>query len=134
MPALFDQLGDLFATEADVRLAILFGSRAGGHAGAASDLDVAVLTDRPMDAPRRQQLSDRLALLAGTAVDLVDLSTVGGALLGRILRHGRVITRRDPGALGRLFERFLDWQADLAPAVTALLESRRQKFSAAPHG
>ncbi len=134
MPPLFDQLGDLFATETDVRLAILFGSQAKGSASAASDLDIAVLTDRPMDATRSQQLSDRLALLAGTAVDLVDLGTVGGALLGRILRHGRVISRRDPGALGRLHERFLDWQADLAPAVTALLESRRQKLAASSHG
>ena len=134
MSASTAKLRELLAAEADVSLAILFGSLARGDAGRDSDLDIAVSTGRPMTATRCQELADRLAVLAGRPIDLVDLSTVGGALLGRILRRGTVVAQRDPGALGRLYERFLDWQADFAPAVESLLESRHQRLLSPGHG
>jgi predicted nucleotidyltransferase len=134
MNADFQPLQTALAAQKDVKLAIVFGSMATGRATRHSDLDLAIGTGSAIPSERRQELADILADLTGRPIDLIDLATVGGSLLGRILRTGTVILRSDPGMLGRLHERFLDWQADLAPAVGAMLESRRKRSFAISHG
>lgn len=128
-------LGRLLAREPDLQTAILFGSLAAkGAVNSESDLDLAVGTGVPMTAARRQQLADQVAGFAGRPVDLIDLAVQSGPLLGNILRHGIVVLERDPAILGRLYERFLDWQEDLAPAVRGMLAARRRTTLPLRHG
>lgn len=128
----FQAVRTALALQKDVKFAIVFGSMAAGRETRHSDLDIAIGTGTPMPPKRRQELCDLLADVVGRPIDLIDLATVGGSLLGRILRTGTIILRSEPGILGRLHERVLDWQADLAPAVHALLESRRRRLSLSP--
>lgn len=74
----------------DVAVAYLFGSRAEGTAGLASDHDVAVLFASPdpaLDATVR--LGADLAAVLGTAVDVVDLDRADIELRGRVAERGR---------------------------------------------
>lgn len=69
-----------------MRLALLFGSRARGRAGAGSDVDVAI-----------EGTADRLALAAelgratGLDVEVIDLRDAGYPLLRALLRDGVVL-------------------------------------------
>jgi predicted nucleotidyltransferase len=82
----------------DVAVAYLFGSRAEGTAGAASDHDVAVLFVAPeptFDATVR--LEADLAAALGTDVDVVDLDRAGLELRGRVAERGRLLHSSDEG-------------------------------------
>ncbi|MCH7226439.1 nucleotidyltransferase domain-containing protein [Haloferula sp. A504] len=118
----------------DIDLAILFGSFAEGRSGPSSDLDLAVSCGAAMTPERRQELSDRIAGKTGRSVDIIDLATTGGALLGRVLRHGQTLVDRRAGARGLLYERLLDWQEDLRPAVEDMMSQRRQRHFPLSHG
>jgi predicted nucleotidyltransferase len=80
---------------ADVRLAIVFGSRARGTAGPTSDVDVAVR------APGVDvlQLAADLSRVTGHEVDVVDLEDVSVPLLARIVQDGVGVHEARPGAL-----------------------------------
>jgi predicted nucleotidyltransferase len=68
---------------------VLFGSRAKGHPGRASDVDVAVLPREPL--PRGALSSIREALEESRVpwrVDLVDLSDVDPSFRSRVLDEG----------------------------------------------
>jgi len=67
------RLSRLLAAEPDIALATVFGSIAEDRPRVDSDLDIAVLTDRPLTAERKQQLIKLLAMESGRPVDLVDL-------------------------------------------------------------
>lgn len=81
----------------DVRLALVFGSRARGTATPTSDVDVAV----------RAPGIDLLGLAAdlsratGLEVDVVDLEDAGVPLLARIVREGVLVREGGPGAGAR---------------------------------
>jgi predicted nucleotidyltransferase len=81
----------------DVRLALVFGSRARGTATPTSDVDVAV----------RAPGIDLLGLVAdlsratGLEVDVVDLEDAGVPLLARIVREGVLVHEGGPGAGAR---------------------------------
>jgi predicted nucleotidyltransferase len=72
-----------------VRFALVFGSHADGTAAEASDVDLAVWAESPID----------LWALAGALpdiVDLVDLRRAPEGLAGRIALTGRVVLDDDP--------------------------------------
>ena len=77
----------------DVRLALVFGSRARGTATPTSDVDVAV------GAPGIDllDLAAELSRAAGLEVDVVDLEHAGVPLLARIVREGVLVHERRPG-------------------------------------
>ncbi len=84
-------------TERNVRLAVLFGSLARGHAGEGSDVDVLVslAEERPM---YLSHLSVRLTRALGRDVEVLSLAHVRAhdpALLGAIVRDGRPLVDRD---------------------------------------
>lgn len=79
------------AVSPTVGLVILFGSVARGAASAESDVDIAILADKPLDAPTRMSIIEALALQCGRSIDLIDLATVGEPLLGKILAEGMVL-------------------------------------------
>jgi uncharacterized protein len=90
-------LTEALRTERNVRLAVLFGSMARGHAGPDSDVDVLVslAEDRPM---YLFYLAVRLTRALGRDVDVLSLKHVQThepALLDTILRDGRPVVDRD---------------------------------------
>ncbi len=80
----------------DVRLAMLFGSRARGCARPGSDVDLAV------EAPDVDlwTLAADLSQAVGLEVDVVDLRDAGYPLLKSVLRDGVPVHQGRPGALG----------------------------------
>lgn len=78
----------------DVRLALLFGSRARGRARPDSDADVAVL-GRDLDL---LSLASDLSHAAGVEVDIVNLKDPGFPLLNVLLRDGIVLHEGERGS------------------------------------
>ena len=76
-----------FARRPEVRLALLFGSRARGVEREGSDVDLAV-SAAPID---RLGLIRDLAAATGRAVDVVDLDRAGYFLVVALLRDGIVV-------------------------------------------
>ena len=118
----------------DLLLGVVFGSGASGKFRPDSDIDVAVYPVTPMNQNKRQQIADNIAAATGRSVDLIDLSTANGALLRQILRTGLLLFSKNPGILGILSERMLDWQEDFEPQLNKLLDTRIQHFTASLHG
>ena len=111
-----------------VQLAILFGSCANGNATAASDLDLAVLADKPLDAELSIRLIGEMAEQLGRPVDLVDLHTAGEPLLGEVLK-GRRLLGSDT-SYARLITRHLLDAADFLPYRERILAERRKQWTA----
>lgn len=119
-----NQIATLFAQRADIRLAYLFGSLARGTATPASDADVAISLGRPMSASAKMQIIGDVGALLGRPVDLIDLETANGTLLGRIFKEGiRLID--DVAVRERVAASRANWQTDVAPYVERLRAERR---------
>ena len=102
----------------DVQAVYAFGSRAEGTGHAGSDLDLAVLTDRPLDAVERFEAQEALAAALGLDVDLVDLRSASTVMRAEVLRTARVLYDADPTA--RAF-----WETAALSAYALLNEERR---------
>lgn len=83
----------------------LFGSAARGSTHRASDLDIAVLGSRPMDAAARFDLQERVASRLGRDVDLVDLATATPVIAIQVVTAGRLLYESDSAARGRFEDR-----------------------------
>ena len=127
-PDTLERLGAALAAESDVQVGVVFGSMARGEARLESDVDVAVLADRPLTSERRASLMELVASVTGRAVDLVDLRAAGVPLLRSALRKGRVLVRKDEGAYGRLVARMVADAEDLLPLQQRLLRERRERW------
>ncbi len=123
------RLADLLSRDADIDLAILFGSVATGCERADSDIDLAVLTRAPLTAERKHALTASIADAAGRPVDLVDLHTAGVGLTGIILRTGKRLVCRQPRIWAELLARNLVDSADFLPYRERILTERRQAWT-----
>jgi predicted nucleotidyltransferase len=94
--ALVAALGQALGGRTDVRLAMLFGSRARGRGRSDSDVDLAV----EADGVDLLKLAADLSLAVGLEVDVVDLREAGYPLLKAVLRDGVAIHQGQRGALG----------------------------------
>lgn len=121
------RLRDVLEKHPDIRQAIVFGSVATGNARHDSDLDIAVETRRPLQTEDKLQLIEILAAAAGRPVDLIDLRTTGGPLLGQVLKHGRRILGSDADH-AELLRRHLFDTEDFQPYVDRMLRERRQAW------
>jgi predicted nucleotidyltransferase len=94
--ALLSGLLRALRTEREVRLAVLFGSRATGEDTPISDVDLLVVPRRD-DWSSRAGLRMRLRRALGVPVDVVTLAQAEeqAALLADVLREGRVLVDRD---------------------------------------
>ncbi|HNQ05468.1 MAG TPA: nucleotidyltransferase domain-containing protein [Thiobacillaceae bacterium] len=110
-----------------VRLAILFGSLAGGRATPQSDLDLAILMAARLSVETRMALVDELSQAIGRPVDLIDLRVAGQPLLGQILKHGVRLMGSD-AAYAELLKRHLFEEADFMPYRRRILAERRQAW------
>jgi predicted nucleotidyltransferase len=87
------QLRRALASEPGVELALLFGSRAEGREGPASDVDVA-LRAPGVDA---LDLAGRLSLALGIEVDVSDVDAAGYPMLRELVEHSIVVAEARPG-------------------------------------
>jgi len=91
---LTSRLAQALAAEADVQLAVVFGSAARGTERPASDLDLGVIG--PASPARLAALSVTLSRAAGRAVDLVELGGAPPLLRFEVARDGIVMLERHP--------------------------------------
>ncbi len=90
----------LAGTYPELRLLVLYGSRARGDAHRRSDWDLAYLGDVGVD---ELELRSQLSAALGTDdIDVADLSRAGGLLRYRVAKDGVLLYEREPGA----FENF----------------------------
>jgi predicted nucleotidyltransferase len=105
----------------------IFGSRANGTAAAASDLDLAVLADRPLELAALVDLQQRFQDVAAFRVDVVDLRSAEAYLALDVVRGDRVYCRHEETA--DEFELFVMRRAgDLEPFV----RERRRLLATTP--
>ncbi len=104
----------------EVQVAYVFGSRATGRARIDSDLDVAVLLARPLEA--RRSTAYRLALMneLGAAlhrsdVDVIILNDASPLLAHRVLSKGRLAFERSKSARVRFQVKTAGLYSDLVP-------------------
>lgn len=121
---MFSQITHLFAQQPNIQIALVFGSVARGTVTPESDVDVAVLARHRLSASEKHSLIERIALLTGRAVDLIDLATVGQPLLGQIVRNAKRVKGTDSQFAQLMTRNALD-EADFMPYVTRLLQTRR---------
>ena len=114
--------------ESGLKLAILYGSAATGRMRAGSDVDIALLFDRPLSAQQKMELVLRLERELQRDVDLVDLFSLSGTILKQVLRQGRALVQTKPGALAELVQRMIYNQADMMPYVSRTLIERQRRF------
>jgi uncharacterized protein len=107
----------------ELRVVLLFGSRAAGRARAGSDVDLAVLADSPLTAEQRTDIISAVALSVGCPVDLVDLYHAPEPVLGEALKGVRLIG--DAAAYARLVSRHVLDAADFMPLRERILRERR---------
>lgn len=123
-----EQMTDYLSGRRDIRLAILFGSMATGQPGRDSDVDIAILGERPLSADARLQIIEDLGRVTGRPADLVDLATAGVPIIRSALLAGRVLFSRDERVYPQQITRMLIDSADFLPYRERMLEERYQSW------
>lgn len=111
-------------------LAFIFGSFATGQAHEHSDIDIAVRGHEILTPQAKLALIGDLAEATGRAVDLVDLRSAGGALLGQILQSGVRVLGSDT-AHAELLSRHWTDEADFGLAMRTMLSERTRAWTTA---
>ena len=88
----------LVAKRFGIRLIVLFGSAARGKMHEESDIDVGVLTDRPITFDQRLKLWHALSSLFRTDIDLAMLNHADPVFGFEVARDGRLLFERDKDA------------------------------------
>jgi len=93
-----------------------------------SDVDIALLFDRPLDAERKLKLITGLEGALRREVDLVDLFSLNGTILKQVLHKGLVLIQVKPEAMAELTRKMIYNQADMMPYVSRTLKERQRRF------
>ncbi|KPB74343.1 type VII toxin-antitoxin system MntA family adenylyltransferase antitoxin [Pseudomonas cannabina] len=105
----------------DMLAVYLFGSQATGHAGADSDLDLAVLVPGTLDPIEAWRLAGEIADIVHLPVDLIDLRTASTVMQYQIITKGRRLWGKNEEA--GIFEVFvLSEKTSLDSSRAGLLE------------
>ena len=123
-----DDIAECLRGHEHIEAAWLFGSLAQGRERPGSDLDVAVLGERPLSATEKKQLIERLARGSGRPVDLIDLQATRGPIVGRILQDGTPLFCDDTVLYAELIKRWWFDQADWLPYRRRILKDRREQW------
>jgi predicted nucleotidyltransferase len=126
MSSVADTLRTVLADTPGLKVAILFGSQASGTARADSDVDLAILLDRPMSPEQKRAIIEAVAAKLGRPVDVVDLHGGPEPVLGEALRGERLLG--DDGAYAGLITRHVLNVADFLPLRQRILDERRQRW------
>lgn len=122
------KITDLLNQEDTISLGILYGSLANHTAGRESDLDLGVAGTVLLDKDQKINLVEKLALLTGRPVDLVDLQETHGTLLHQILTTGELLYCSDTSLYAEIMKRMLFNQADMMPYYYRILKERRETW------
>ncbi|WP_258360067.1 type VII toxin-antitoxin system MntA family adenylyltransferase antitoxin [Moorella sulfitireducens] len=87
---IYEQLKSYFNERQNIRLAFLFGSRARGRAGAASDVDIGVFLEPGYTRQDIYQMWNELEDMLGTKVDLLDLNEATPSMAWAALKGKRL--------------------------------------------
>lgn len=115
--------------EPGLQVAVLYGTAAAGKLRPDSDIDLAVLYDRPLSVENRLTLLEQLDKRLSMPVDLVDLSQVSGVILREILCRGKVLIKKNPQIFVQLIQRLVYNQEDVMPYYRAALRERAERFA-----
>jgi predicted nucleotidyltransferase len=126
---IFQTVASTLADEPGIKVALVYGSAAAGKMRRDSDVDVAVLFDRPLDMDARLALWGKLTDALRREVDLVDLYDLGGEILHQIVTKGRVVIKNDAQAYFRLLQRMVYNAEDFMPQVRQALRRRVERFA-----
>jgi predicted nucleotidyltransferase len=126
--AIGQNIARLLACHPAVKLGILFGSLAKGHATPDSDLDLGVAAGHPLGIALKTVLIEELAQLLGRPVDLVDLQTASGVILQQVLVKGTLIYCTDHVLYATLIRKMLFNQSDMMPYHDRILAERRKAW------
>jgi len=86
--------------------AYLFGSAAHDQVHSESDVDIAILAERPQNPATLWDLAQTLTQMVGRDVDLIDLRRASAVLRMQVIGNGRRLFCNDP-ALCETFEDFV---------------------------
>lgn len=113
------QLRAALAASSNVRLAVLFGSRATGKAREESDFDVGVLPDGSFTLRAELELAAALSAAVGREVDLVRLDTEDPLLGREVAQTGVCLVESAPGEFAAFraiaMSRWADFEETIAP-------------------
>lgn len=126
MAAIEDQLLRALSGFPEIRLALLFGSRASGRPRADSDIDLAILADSPLAPERRACIIEAVALATGCPIDLMDLYHAPEPVLGEALKGVRLLG--NAAAHAQLVTRHVLNAADFLPLRERILTERRSAW------
>ncbi len=104
---IFKTVTAALAGETGLKVVIVYGSAAAGTMRADSDVDVAVLFDKPLDMDARLALWGKLTDAVRREVDVVDMYGLSGEILHQILTKGRVVIKNDETAYYGLVKRMV---------------------------
>lgn len=78
----------------NIKLVILFGSRATGKAGAQSDTDVAILADHPLTIAEKGHVAEEAGRILDVSEDMIDVADIWRApplLQQEIAQNGKLL-------------------------------------------
>lgn len=107
----------------------LYGSYASGDERADSNIDLAILTRRPLTLERLHELAFELAKIAGRDVDLVDLRRAPTVLGMQIISTGRRLFCRDMFICEQLESQIFSDYVDLNERRSGILQDIRERGS-----
>ena len=111
----WEQLADIGARHPNLRLLLLFGSRARGNAQEGSDWDLGYLGSESFDPD--VLLLDLVNALGTDRIDLVDLARAGAQVRFRAAGDGRVLHEGEPGLFGKFWIEAVDFWCDVEPLL-----------------
>ena len=129
--AIISMVRETLADEPGIKVVIVYGSAASGHMRPDSDVDVAVLFDKPLDIDTRLALWGKLTDTLHREIDVVDLYDLGGEILHQILTKGRVIIKNDTQAYYWLAKRMVYDREDFMGIIR---RAQRERIGRMIHG
>ncbi len=122
------RLTELLSQYPNIRLAILFGSQSNPdrkkHFG--SDIDLAIMTDMPINNRFKMQLMETIGAEFGCPVDIVDVNEAPEPILGEVFKGQRLLG--DDASYAQLLTRHLLNTADFVPLRERILKERRDRW------
>jgi predicted nucleotidyltransferase len=109
-----DRAGAILAADPRVQLVYLFGSTSDPDRREVRDIDLAILTEQPLDLDDLLRLRAGLVDALGAPIDLVSLNDAPIVLAHEVADSGRCLFARSPEIetdfVVRARARYLDWQ------------------------
>lgn len=118
-----EEVREILAGEAGVVATYVFGSVGRGTAGPQSDVDVAILLDRPPEPDTLVRIRRALERGLQREIDLVDLHRAPADLVHRVLRDGILVVEGDRSARIAFEVRRRNEYFDLLPVLRRYRQS-----------